>query len=60
MKVVDLTKFDEKEILECLNCGYMDVAKIWKLHDKCPKCGSEAFIVYEGARKGPVKIRKGD
>lgn len=45
MKKPDLTIIEDDEYLQCLNCGYTDIAKTWKGNSlkACIMCKSEAF-----------------
>lgn len=39
--------YDDDEILECINCGYKDEAKIWKKNqDRCIQCQSYSKVVF--------------
>jgi len=47
MKVEDIEKIEDDEILECLNCSHRNSARMWKKSDpigQCPSCNSYAFV----------------
>ena len=46
MKNLVFDKMEKNDVIECLNCHYVDVAERWKEGGVCPECSSRAFKMH--------------
>lgn len=48
MQRLDLSLIDDNDLVQCANCGYIDIAGTFKDSNNCWKCQSQALLeVYE-------------